>query len=91
MSFVNEMILFQTDGENEVLKLDKLWHATHLLDTTFDLFSVWKEEENSDSHPLRYPTLIDSRGYFFFLFSFILHFVQLCSSYPFQQHESHKP
>ncbi len=45
MSFVNEMILFQTDGENEVLKLDKLWHATHLLDTTFDLFSVWKEEE----------------------------------------------
>ncbi len=68
------MILFQTDGENEVLKLDKLWHATRLLDTTFDLFSVWKEEGNSDSHPLRYPTLIDSRGYF------LLFYLAFCSA-----------
>lgn len=29
MQFVNKITLFQTDRENEVLKLDKLWHATH--------------------------------------------------------------
>lgn len=82
MIFVNKIIFFQTDGGNKMLlgqtRCDmRVWFRcnTSAYYSTFELFYFWINPD------LKHPTLIDSS---------ILHCIQLCCIYSFQQHESHK-
>lgn len=79
MQVVNKIILFQTDRENEVLKLDKLWHATcfHCISACYIWFLFFLKEQGKFWFPLFKISIFNRLQQ---LFSFLFFYLAFCSA-----------